>query len=297
MTNASANGLSETVLPGIELISRGKVRDIYAISASRLLLVTTDRLSAYDVVLPDPIPGKGAVLNDLSAFWLKRTGHIVENHLVETDVAKMGLPPNTDLDQLAGRSMLVVRTEPVLIECVARGYITGSAWSEYQKSGTVCGIPLPSGLIEAQRLPTPIFTPSTKAQTGHDENISYQQMVDQVGEELGAKLSELTLALYQYGHDHAAERGIILADTKFEFGLSDGRLLLIDEVLTPDSSRFWDAMRYVAGSSPESYDKQFVRDWLVDSGWDKNPPAPRLPEDVISATAAKYARALAQISA
>ncbi len=297
MTNASANGLSETVLPGIELISRGKVRDIYAISASRLLLVTTDRLSAYDVVLPDPIPGKGAVLNDLSAFWLKRTGHIVENHLVETDVAKMGLPPNTDLDQLAGRSMLVVRTEPVLIECVARGYIAGSAWSEYQKSGTVCGIPLPSGLIEAQRLPTPIFTPSTKAQTGHDENISYQQMVDQVGEELGAKLSELTLALYQYGHDHAAERGIILADTKFEFGLSDGRLLLIDEVLTPDSSRFWDAMRYVAGSSPESYDKQFVRDWLVDSGWDKNPPAPRLPEDVISATAAKYARALAQISA
>ena len=297
MTNASANGLSETVLPGIELISRGKVRDIYAISASRLLLVTTDRLSAYDVVLPDPIPGKGAVLNDLSAFWLKRTGHIVENHLVETDVAKMGLPPNTDLDQLAGRSMLVVRTEPVLIECVARGYITGSAWSEYQKSGTVCGIPLPSGLIEAQRLPTPIFTPSTKAQTGHDENISYQQMVDQVGEELGAKLSELTLALYQYGHDHAAERGIILADTKFEFGLSDGRLLLIDEVLTPDSSRFWDAKRYVAGSSPESYDKQFVRDWLVDSGWDKNPPAPRLPEDVISATAAKYARALAQISA
>ncbi len=297
MTNASANGLSETVLPSIELISRGKVRDIYAISASRLLLVTTDRLSAYDVVLPDPIPGKGAVLNDLSAFWLKRTGHIVENHLVETDVAKMGLPPNTDLDQLAGRSMLVVRTEPVLIECVARGYITGSAWSEYQKSGTVCGIPLPSGLIEAQRLPTPIFTPSTKAQTGHDENISYQQMVDQVGEELGAKLSELTLALYQYGHDHAAERGIILADTKFEFGLSDGRLLLIDEVLTPDSSRFWDAMRYVAGSSPESYDKQFVRDWLVDSGWDKNPPAPRLPEDVISATAAKYARALAQISA
>ncbi len=292
----NSTSLLQTEVKGLELLSRGKVRDIYAVGDDRLLLVTSDRLSAYDVVLPDPIPGKGAVLNLLSAFWLERTREIIPNHLITTDVSAMGLPAAADMEQLRDRSMLVHRTEPVLVECVARGYITGSAWSEYRRAGTVCGIELPSALIEAQKLPEPIFTPATKAQTGHDENISYQQMVAIVGEELAAQLRDFTLRLYAHGHDFAAERGIILADTKFEFGLFGGQLLLIDEVLTPDSSRFWDADSYAAGASPPSYDKQFVRDWLVDAGWDKNPPAPSLPPEVITATSRKYAQALARIS-
>ena len=286
----------QTEIEGLELLSRGKVRDIYAVGQDRLLLVTSDRLSAYDVVLPDPIPGKGAVLNLLSAFWLDRTRDIIPNHLISTDVAAMDLPAGADPDQLRDRSMLVHRTEPVLVECVARGYITGSAWSEYRRDGTVCGIGLPAGLVEAQKLPEPIFTPATKAQTGHDENISYEQMVEIVGADLGARLRDVTLALYSFGHDYAAARGIILADTKFEFGILDGQLLLIDEVLTPDSSRFWDAGSYAPGSSPPSYDKQYVRDWLVDSGWDKEPPAPNLPPEIIAATSQKYAQALARIS-
>ena len=292
----NSSSLLQTEVEGLELLSRGKVRDIYAVGNDRLLLVTSDRLSAYDVVLPDPIPGKGAVLNQLSAFWLERTRGIIPNHMIATDVDAMELPAVTDREQLRERSMLVHRTEPVLVECVARGYITGSAWSEYRRAGTVCGIGLPAGLIEAQKLPEPIFTPATKAQTGHDENISYEQMVDIVGDDLAEQLRDVTLRLYSFGHDLAADRGIILADTKFEFGIIDGRLLLIDEVLTPDSSRFWDADAYAPGSSPPSYDKQFVRDWLVESGWDKSPPAPSLPAEVIAATSRKYAQALARIS-
>ena len=293
----NSSSLLQTEVEGLELLSRGKVRDIYAVGNDRLLLVTSDRLSAYDVVLPDPIPGKGAVLNQLSAFWLERTRGIIPNHMIATDVDAMELPAATDREQLRDRSMLVHRTEPVLVECVARGYITGSAWSEYRRAGTVCGIGLPAGLIEAQKLPEPIFTPATKAQTGHDENISYEQMVDIVGDDLAEQLRDVTLRLYSFGHDLAADRGIILADTKFEFGIIDGQLLLIDEVLTPDSSRFWDADAYAPGSSPPSYDKQFVRDWLVESGWDKSPPAPSLPAEVIAATSRKYAQALARISA
>ena len=292
----NSSSLLQTEVEGLELLSRGKVRDIYAVGNDRLLLVTSDRLSAYDVVLPDPIPGKGAVLNQLSAFWLERTRGIIPNHMIATDVDAMELPAATDREQLRDRSMLVHRTEPVLVECVARGYITGSAWSEYRRAGTVCGIGLPAGLIEAQKLPEPIFTPATKAQTGHDENISYEQMVDIVGDDLAEQLRDVTLRLYSFGHDLAADRGIILADTKFEFGIIDGQLLLIDEVLTPDSSRFWDADAYAPGSSPPSYDKQFVRDWLVESGWDKSPPAPSLPAEVIAATSRKYAQALARIS-
>ena len=292
----NSSSLLQTEVEGLELLSRGKVRDIYAVGNDRLLLVTSDRLSAYDVVLPDPIPGKGAVLNQLSAFWLERTRGIIPNHMIATDVDAMELPAVTDREQLRDRSMLVHRTEPVLVECVARGYITGSAWSEYRRAATVCGIGLPAGLIEAQKLPEPIFTPATKAQTGHDENISYEQMVEIVGDDLAERLRDVTLRLYSFGHDLAADRGIILADTKFEFGIIDGRLLLIDEVLTPDSSRFWDAEAYAPGSSPPSYDKQFVRDWLVESGWDKSPPAPSLPAEVIAATSRKYAQALARIS-
>ena len=292
----NSTSLLQTEIEGLELLSRGKVRDIYAVGHDKLLLVTSDRLSAYDVVLPDPIPGKGAVLNLLSAFWLERTRDIIPNHLITTDVAAMDLPAGTDLAQLRERSMLVHRTDPVLVECVARGYITGSAWSEYRRDGTVCGIALPDGLVEAQKLPEPIFTPATKAQTGHDENISYEQTVEIVGEDLAAQLRDFTLQLYSFGHDYAAARGIILADTKFEFGMHDGRLILIDEVLTPDSSRFWDQTGYAPGSSPPSYDKQYVRDWLVDAGWDKSPPAPNLPSEVIEATSQKYAQALARIS-
>ena len=288
---------SDSMPPSLKLLSQGKVRDIYAISERELLLVTSDRISAFDVVLPDAIPGKGAVLNQLAAYWLERTGHIIDNHLLETDVEAMGLPPGCNLSALAGRSMLVRRTRPILVECVARGYITGSAWKEYLDSGTACGLALPPGLAEAQKLPQPIFTPATKAQSGHDENISFEQMESLVGAELAARLRATTLALYQFGHDHAAARGIILADTKFEFGLFDGQLLLIDEVLTPDSSRFWDAGEYAVGSSPPSYDKQFVRDWLVAAGWDQNPPAPPLPADIIATTAEKYAQALSLIAA
>ena len=285
----------QTELSELRLLSRGKVRDIYD-HAGNLLIVTTDRISAFDVVLPTPIPDKGRVLTQLSAFWFGLTGSVVENHLITTDVGEMGLPSNVDLDELEGRSMLVKQAEPLPVECVARGYIIGSGWADYQRTGEVCGIELPSGLRQADRLPDTIFTPATKAQTGHDENIDFERTVSIVGQDIAERIRDFTLQLYELGHQHARSRGIILADTKFEFGLVDGRIVLIDEVMTPDSSRFWDIETYRVGASPPSYDKQFVRDYLVDLGWNKEPPPPELPDDVVSNTSRKYLDALERLT-
>ena len=280
-----------TELSELRLLSRGKVRDIYD-HAGNLLIVTTDRISAFDVVLPTPIPDKGRVLTQLSAFWFGLTGSVVENHLITTEVDQMGLPSNVDLDELEGRSMLVKKADPLPVECVARGYIIGSGWADYQRTGEVCGIELPSGLRQADRLPKTIFTPATKATTGHDENIDFERAASIVGNDIAEQVRDFTLQLYELGHDHARSRGIILADTKFEFGIVDGRIILIDEVMTPDSSRFWDTATYQVGMSPPSYDKQFVRDHLEASGWNKEPPPPALPEEVVSRTSRKYLDAL-----
>ncbi len=281
----------QTEISELRLLSRGKVRDIYE-HAGNLLIVTTDRISAFDVVLPTPIPDKGRVLTQLSAFWFGLTGSVVENHLITTDVGQMGLPSNVDLDELEGRSMLVKKADPLPVECVARGYIIGSGWADYQRTGEVCGIKLPSGLRQADRLPQTIFTPATKATTGHDENIDFERTVKIVGQDIAEQIRDFTLQLFQLGHDHARSRGIILADTKFEFGIVDGRIVLIDEVMTPDSSRFWDIKTYQVGTSPPSYDKQFVRDHLEASGWNKEPPPPELPQEVVSSTSRKYLDAL-----
>ncbi len=281
----------QTEISELRLLSRGKVRDIYD-HAGNLLIVTTDRISAFDVVLPTPIPDKGRVLTQLSAFWFGLTGSVVENHLITTDVGQMGLPSNVDLDELEGRSMLVKKADPLPVECVARGYIIGSGWADYQRTGEVCGIKLPSGLRQADRLPQTIFTPATKATTGHDENIDFERTVKIVGQDIAEQIRDFTLQLFQLGHDHARSRGIILADTKFEFGIVDGRIVLIDEVMTPDSSRFWDIKTYQVGTSPPSYDKQFVRDHLEASGWNKEPPPPELPQEVVSSTSRKYLDAL-----
>ncbi len=281
----------QTEISELRLLSRGKVRDIYE-HAGNLLIVTTDRISAFDVVLPTPIPDKGRVLTQLSAFWFGLTGSVVENHLITTDVGQMGLPSNVDLDELEGRSMLVKKADPLPVECVARGYIIGSGWADYQRTGEVCGIKLPSGLRQADRLPQTIFTPATKATTGHDENIDFERTAKIVGQDIAEQIRDFTLQLFQLGHDHARSRGIILADTKFEFGIVDGRIVLIDEVMTPDSSRFWDIKTYQVGTSPPSYDKQFVRDHLEASGWNKEPPPPELPQEVVSSTSRKYLDAL-----
>ncbi len=281
----------QTEISELRLLSRGKVRDIYD-HAGNLLIVTTDRISAFDVVLPTPIPDKGRVLTQLSAFWFGLTGSVVENHLITTDVGQMGLPSNVDLDELEGRSMLVKKADPLPVECVARGYIIGSGWADYQRTGEVCGIKLPSGLRQADRLPQTIFTPATKATTGHDENIDFERTAKIVGQDIAEQIRDFTLQLFQLGHDHARSRGIILADTKFEFGIVDGRIVLIDEVMTPDSSRFWDIKTYQVGTSPPSYDKQFVRDHLEASGWNKEPPPPELPQEVVSSTSRKYLDAL-----
>ena len=281
----------QTEISELRLLSRGKVRDIYD-HAGNLLIVTTDRISAFDVVLPTPIPDKGRVLTQLSAFWFGLTGSVVENHLITTDVGQMELPSNVDLDELEGRSMLVKKADPLPVECVARGYIIGSGWADYQRTGEVCGIKLPSGLRQADRLPQTIFTPATKATTGHDENIDFERTAKIVGQDIAEQIRDFTLQLFQLGHDHARSRGIILADTKFEFGIVDGRIVLIDEVMTPDSSRFWDIKTYQVGTSPPSYDKQFVRDHLEASGWNKEPPPPELPQEVVSSTSRKYLDAL-----
>lgn len=267
---------------------RGKVRDVYDFG-DRLLFVATDRISAFDYVLPNAIPRKGEVLTRLSEFWFDLLG--VQHHFLSHDPQQLPLPAGTDVASLQGRSMVVRRTEVIPIECVARGYLSGSGWKEYQQSGTVCGIPLPAGLEESSRLPTPIFTPATKAETGHDENISFEQTAGLIGHSLAEQLRELTLMIYQRGCQHAASRGIIIADTKFEFGLCDGQVILIDEVMTPDSSRFWPADLWQPGRGQASFDKQFVRDWLLSSGWDRNSPPPQLPEEVVQRTSARYIEA------
>lgn len=279
-----------------ELFARGKVRDIYEADDEHLLLVASDRISAYDVVLPRPIPDKGRVLTGLSLFWFDRTSEIVPNHLVSMSPDDFPERFTDHRDELAGRAMLVRRADVVPIECVARGYLSGSGWKEYQETGRVTGIGLPPGLVESDELPEPIFTPATKATEGHDENITIERAGEIVGEGLAERLKELTLSLYEFAADLARERGIILADTKFEFGFSGDELILVDEVLTPDSSRFWPADEYAAGGPQPSFDKQYVRDWLDASGWDHEPPAPQLPDDIVEATAEKYREAYERIT-
>jgi phosphoribosylaminoimidazole-succinocarboxamide synthase len=278
-----------------ELHARGKVRDIYE-AGEDLLMVASDRISAFDVILPTEIPDKGRVLTGLSLFWFERTASMVPNHVLTTSVDEFPQKFAEHREELAGRAMLVKRAQVVPIECVARGYLSGSGWKEYQRSGAVCGIELPSGLVESDRLPEPIFTPATKATEGHDENISLEQAADIVGEGLAQKLKELTLGLYEFAADLARERGIILADTKFEFGFAGGELILVDEVLTPDSSRFWPADLYRPGGAQPSFDKQYVRDWLDESGWDHEPPPPELPVAVVGQTAVRYREAYERIT-
>ena len=279
--------LLQSEVPGARLWRRGKVRDVYESGGDRLVIVASDRLSAFDVVLPTPIPDKGRVLTQLSTFWFKRLEKIVPNHLITGDLRKFP-PAFRETKALAGRSVLVQRCDRVDVECVARGYISGSAWSEYKESGTVAGESLPKGLVESAQLADPIFTPATKAMTGHDENISRHQLAALVGTDLARQLEQVTLALYRTAHAYALGKGLILADTKFEFGFADGKLTLIDEALTPDSSRYWDAARYRPGGTPPSYDKQYVRDFLVRNGWNKEPPAPALPADVVAGTQQRY---------
>ena len=274
--------ITQLELPGIPKLKSGKVREVFDLGDS-LLFVATDRLSAFDVVLPDPIPEKGRVLTTLSEFWFHKTRHIVENHFITSDTSQ--LPP-----AVHGRSMVVRKCQPLAIECVVRGYLAGSGWKEYRQSQTVCGIQLPAGLMESSPLPEPIFTPATKAETGHDENISFERAA-QI-EPATAEARQFSLALYKFAADYARQRGIIIADTKFEFGHDSDRLILIDEALTPDSSRFWPADAYAPGKSQPSYDKQFVRDYLETLDWDKAPPGPRLPAEVIRNTTAKYLEAL-----
>ncbi len=281
----------QTSFPDVTLLRRGKVRDVYAIEGDRLLIVATDRISAFDVVLPNAIPEKGRVLTALTLFWLDLIRDIVPNHLITAEVARYPEPLQRYAAELEGRSMLVRRAEVVPFECVARGYLAGSGWKEYQKTSAVCGIPLPAGLREAEKLPQPIFTPATKAETGHDINVSEAEMAKSVGAELTARLRQLTLAVYTRAADYAATRGIIIADTKFEFGRAGGEIILVDEVLTPDSSRFWPASEYTPGMSPPSFDKQYVRDYLETLTWDKQPPAPPLPPEVVRRTTEKYVEA------
>lgn len=285
--------ITETQLPN--LLHRGKVRDTYHLDQGRLLMVSTDRISAFDVVLPMGIPEKGRVLNQISAFWFRKTQHLVPNHYImaaddpkaasdiEARFGPQGLPA-----EVARQAMVVNQAQRIDIECVVRGYITGSAWSEYKSEGTVSGKPMPAGMVEAQEFPEPLFTPTTKAEEGHDENMTDQEVLDMVGADLARQLAETSIAVYQFGKEYALARGIILADTKMEFGLLDGQLILIDELLTPDSSRFWDGKSYSPGKSQPSFDKQPVRDWLSNQDWNKEPPAPPLPDDVVAQTSQRY---------
>lgn len=284
-------------LPGLELLHRGKVRDVYAVDDKTLLIVATDRLSAFDVVLPDPIPRKGEILTQTALFWFRRTRALVPNHLLERPLESV-LPAGVDHDAYRLRSSVTRRLRPLPVEAVARGYLIGSGWKDYQAEGAVCDVALPPGLQLADRLPEPIFTPATKATAGeHDENISYEQVVELVGRELAAQLRELTLRIYDEAATYARERGIIIADTKFEFGLDgDGQLFLIDEILTPDSSRFWPADEWRPGASPPSFDKQFVRDYLETLDWNKQAPGPRLPAEIIARTADKYREAYRRLT-
>src|SRR5207248_1584851 len=281
-------------LPGVKKLRSGKVREVFDLGET-LLFVATDRLSAFDVILPDPIPHKGAVLNQLSAFWFRRF-HKIDNHFITADFDDFPKQLQPFRVQLAGRSMVVKKAKPLAVECVVRGYLAGSGWKEYQESQSVCGIKLPSGLKLASQLPEPIFTPSTKAEQGHDENIDMKQCAQILGDEIANRVETLSLEIYSRGREYVAQKGIIVADTKFEFGTIDGELLLIDECLTPDSSRFWPKDQYAIGQSPPSFDKQFVRDYLETLDWDKTPPAPRLPKDVVEKTSAKYLEAFRRLT-
>ena len=287
--------LLESHIPSLQLLSRGKVRDLYAVDDQRLLIVATDRLSAFDVVLPTPIPGKGTVLTEISHFWFRQLADVIPNHLTG-DTPESVVQAN-ERDQVSGRAMVVKRLKPLPVEAIVRGYLVGSGWKEYQSSGSVCGIPLPAGLAQAAQLPQPLFTPSTKAEVGaHDENIDFARTEELLGADLAAQVRDASLALYTRAAAYALTRGIIIADTKFEFGLDDnGKLYVIDEVLTPDSSRFWPADEYKTGSNPSSFDKQFVRDWLESSGWNKQPPAPELPAAIAIKTGEKYREAVARL--
>ena len=291
-----SNTLLQSDIKSLPFLHRGKVRDIYAVGEDKLLIVQTDRLSAFDVILPDPIPGKGEVLTALSNFWLDRLRHIIPNHL--TGIDPESVVDDADRAQVRGRAFVAMKLKPLPIEAIVRGYLVGSGWKDYRNTGKVCGIALPAGLREAEKLPQPLFTPSTKAAVGeHDENISYGQAVELLGEARARQVRDATLALYVEAADYAATKGIIIADTKFEFGVdAAGRLYLIDEALTPDSSRFWPADEYRVGSNPPSFDKQFVRDWLEASGWNKKPPAPRVPQEVLKKTADKYREALVRLA-
>ena len=292
-----ATTLLASDLPGLTLRHRGKVRDVFELPGDRLLIVATDRLSAFDVVLPDPIPGKGEMLCQISNFWFAQTASLMPNHLTGIDVASV-LPAGVDASLYAKRAVVTKKLKPVPIEAIARGYLIGSGWKDYQRTGRVSGIALPDGLRQAEQLPQPIFTPSTKAAVGdHDENIDFDTMVKTVGADLAEQVRDATLRLYVFARDYAAQRGILLADTKFEFGTdADGRLYVMDEMLTPDSSRYWPADQYQVGTSPPSYDKQFVRDYLETLDWDKTAPGPRLPAEVIERTRAKYAEALQRLA-
>jgi phosphoribosylaminoimidazole-succinocarboxamide synthase len=287
----------ESHVPSLQRIHQGKVRDIYAVDEQHMLIVTTDRLSAFDVVLPDPIPGKGRVLTQISNFWFERTRHIVPNHIADYPLAR-AVPDAAERAPLEERSIVVRRLKALPIEAVVRGYLIGSGWKDYQQTGAVCGIALPTGLRQADRLPEPIFTPATKAEMGaHDENIAYDRVVALIGRGLAEQVRATALALYAFAVAHAQSRGIIIADTKFEFGVDEaGRLTLIDEALTPDSSRFWPADTYRPGSSPPSFDKQYVRDYLETLDWPKRPPGPKLPADIIVRTSEKYAEALRRLT-
>jgi phosphoribosylaminoimidazole-succinocarboxamide synthase len=288
--------LYESTLRSLPLLGRGKVRDNYAVGNDQLLIVTTDRLSAFDVIMGEPIPNKGRVLNQMANFWFDKLKHIVPNHL--TGVAPESVVAADEAEQVKGRAVVVKRLEPILVEAVVRGYLAGSGWKDYQATGSVCGVELPPGLQNAQKLPEPIFTPAAKAEMGHhDENITYNEMERRIGTELSATIRDISIKLYKEAADYAATRGIIIADTKFEFGLDNhGKLYLMDEALTADSSRFWPADEYKVGTNPPSFDKQFVRDWLETQPWKKEPPAPKLPDDVVTKTAAKYQEALERLT-
>jgi len=294
-----AEAVVETNFSGLDLVHRGKVRDMYAVPGhdDTLLMIASDRISAYDVVMADPIPGKGKVLTSLSLFWFDLLGDIVDNHLITADVDQFPEACRPHRDTLAGRSMLVHKTTPLPVECIVRGYISGSFWSAYKKDTNVCGFHLPDGMQESQQFPEPLFTPSTKAELGdHDENISIEQLQGIVGEERAAEIARISIELYQRAADYARGKGIIIADTKFELGEKDGNLILIDEVLTPDSSRFWPLDEYAPGKGQPSFDKQFLRDYLSTLDWDKTPPPPQLPQDILARTGSRYAEALAKIT-
>ena len=287
--------LFESKIDSLKRIGKGKVRDIYAVGDDKMLIVTSDRLSAFDVVLPDPIPDKGRVLNEMANFWFGKLGHIVPNQLTGIDPASV--VAKNEVPQVAGRSVVVKKLKPLPIEAVVRGYLIGSGWKDYQKSGKVCGIELPKGLQQAQKLPEPIFTPATKAETGHDENISFEEAVKLIGRASAEKVRDISIRLYKEASEYAAKKGIIIADTKFEFGLNErNEIVLIDEVLTADSSRFWPADSYQVGISPPSFDKQYVRDYLETLDWNKTPPAPKLPAEVIRKTSEKYREALQRLT-